>query len=600
MKERNTCCCIYHVELNELRIALNKYHATRPAGHYCEHEMESASCEASSMEFNGLTTLWEAVVCPKGEFEEWHNVKCLYGECGRCGVQKLPLCPDEEEGTDGREVEWRRFAYEETLSKKGKVLKKLNLVYKKTAADVFFDYLKPKLQAFVTHNFVARWEDAQFKKSIRSFPKDTVVSVVDFAENYKFEIQNEVQSMHWHSYQVSILVHITFRHNPDLDPYNEDTFILTEYHFYITDDKHHDSEFVQHCFGLHWDHMKRNGFEPKQHWVWSDGCASQFKSKKPFYFISCYPNMTNGCSMLWNFFGSGHGKGPHDGAGAVVKCFIRREQLKPYGVKLQSARDVVGYLTAHLSERPETSYMGHRKPMRRFFHHVLESDVQPLRDNSHSCDFVPGTQKLHSILATNKIQIGMLMVKELACFCAHCIDNDYTNCVNLKWTGEWTPNFLQPVDPEYMRESMLRVWDGSIQYGAEGELLAATLDVGDIFAVNAAAGNDEGEDFWIIICTKVLHTVKAPFTDKWGTSFTEGDEVVAGKYFQKWGLADDSYVLLRNSHSVYMHACFVRAVKFVMPPKDHRVQGNDMVYTLPAEARAGIMSVIASLEADEE
>ena len=251
MKERNTCCCIYHVELNELRIALNKYHATRPAEHFYEHEMESASCEASSMEFNGLTTLWEVVVCPKGEFEEWHNVKCLYGECGRCGVQKLPLCPDEEEGTDGREVEWRRFAYEETLSKKGKVLKKLNLVYKKTTADVFFDYLKPKLQAFVTHNFVARWEDAQFKKSIRSFPKDTVVSVVDFAENYKFEIQNEVQSMHWHSYQVSILVHITFRHNPDLDPYNEDTFILTEYHFYITDDKHHDSEFVQHCFGLH-------------------------------------------------------------------------------------------------------------------------------------------------------------------------------------------------------------------------------------------------------------------------------------------------------------------------------------------------------------
>jgi len=104
MKERNTCCCIYHVELNELRIALNKYHATRPAEHFCEHEMDSASCEASSMEFNGLTTLWEAVVCPKGEFEEWHNVKCLYGECGRCGVQKLPLCPDEEEGTDGREV----------------------------------------------------------------------------------------------------------------------------------------------------------------------------------------------------------------------------------------------------------------------------------------------------------------------------------------------------------------------------------------------------------------------------------------------------------------------------------------------------------------
>jgi hypothetical protein len=73
---------------------------------------------------------------------------------------------------------------------------------------------------------------------------NSIILVVDFAENYLFEIQNEVQSMHWHSYQVSILVHISFRHNPDLDPYDEDTWILNEYHFYISDDRLHDSAFV--------------------------------------------------------------------------------------------------------------------------------------------------------------------------------------------------------------------------------------------------------------------------------------------------------------------------------------------------------------------
>ena len=90
MKERNTCCCIYHVEFNELRIALNKYHASRPNEQLCQHGTESGSCEASSTEFEGLTSLWESVVCPKGEFDEWHDVRCLYGECGRCGIQKLP------------------------------------------------------------------------------------------------------------------------------------------------------------------------------------------------------------------------------------------------------------------------------------------------------------------------------------------------------------------------------------------------------------------------------------------------------------------------------------------------------------------------------
>lgn len=119
------------------------------------------------------------------------------------------------------------------LSKKGKLLKKLNLVYKKTTSDVFVDYLKEESQAFVTHNFVSRWEDKQFKHAIKAFPKDTVVSIEKFAKNNKFEVQNEVLSMHGHSNQVSILVHITFRHNPDFDPYNEDTAILRVPFLYI-------------------------------------------------------------------------------------------------------------------------------------------------------------------------------------------------------------------------------------------------------------------------------------------------------------------------------------------------------------------------------
>jgi len=83
----------------------------------------------------------------------------------------VPLCPAEVDGSDGRVVEWRRFAMEEVISKKGKVMKKLNLVYKKTSSAVFLEFLKPKLQAFVTYNFVTRWEDKQFKKSMKSFLK---------------------------------------------------------------------------------------------------------------------------------------------------------------------------------------------------------------------------------------------------------------------------------------------------------------------------------------------------------------------------------------------------------------------------------------------
>jgi hypothetical protein len=45
--------------------------------------------------YKGITQLWEAMVCPKNEFDEWQKRKCLFGNCSRCGVETLPLCPHE-------------------------------------------------------------------------------------------------------------------------------------------------------------------------------------------------------------------------------------------------------------------------------------------------------------------------------------------------------------------------------------------------------------------------------------------------------------------------------------------------------------------------
>ncbi len=55
--------------------------------------------------------------------------------------------------------------------------------------------------------------------------------------------------------------------------------------------------------------------------------------------------------MLWSFFGSGHGKGPHDGGRAMIKWFLRREQLNPQGRKLQNATEIVAFLCEQLSSR---------------------------------------------------------------------------------------------------------------------------------------------------------------------------------------------------------------------------------------------------------
>jgi hypothetical protein len=107
----------------------------------------------------------------------------FYWDCWTCGVGKLSFCLEELNGIDECPIQWRRYVLEETRSKNGKPLKKLTLVYKNTFLDEFIEYLKPKIWRFVTHNFVARWQDKHFKTCVKSFPTNCIVSVVDFAKN---------------------------------------------------------------------------------------------------------------------------------------------------------------------------------------------------------------------------------------------------------------------------------------------------------------------------------------------------------------------------------------------------------------------------------
>jgi len=101
--------------------------------------------------------------------------------------------------------------------------------------------------------------------------------------------------------------------NSNINLNDEDSKIVMNYHFYIFDDKIHDSYFVQHCVHLHWEDLVKGGFKRKQHWIWSNGCSFQFKNKIPLYFVSHYFHSTCRCICTWSFFSSRHKEGPHDG-----------------------------------------------------------------------------------------------------------------------------------------------------------------------------------------------------------------------------------------------------------------------------------------------
>ena len=69
--------------------------------------------------------------------------------------------------------------------KQGK--KHKDLLIKQMGCKEFTSFLQDHLTAYIKHNFVAKWQSQQFKECIWRFPREDVVSIIDFAENYSFK-----------------------------------------------------------------------------------------------------------------------------------------------------------------------------------------------------------------------------------------------------------------------------------------------------------------------------------------------------------------------------------------------------------------------------
>ena len=130
----------------------------------------------------------------------------------------------------------------------------------------FISEFRGKIQQYIQHVDMAWWQHEKFRICRDTFPLGTILSVVEFAQNYTLQPQNEIQSQYYHSEKVSIMLHIRYRHGPNS---NEDKrVILKEIHFYISDDHTHDIHYVQQYFKLFYDHVIAMDIPFYHHFIW--------------------------------------------------------------------------------------------------------------------------------------------------------------------------------------------------------------------------------------------------------------------------------------------------------------------------------------------
>ena len=332
-------------------------------------------------------------------------------------------------------------------------------------------------------------------------------------------------------------------------------------HFFISDDKVHDTAFVQHCFLLHVQWLNDLRLSFKKHWVWSDGAASQFKAKRPFYFVARYWQLT-GMEMTWNFFCSGHGKGEHDGQGVVVKRALEHEQLKVDGTRLTCAADVIDFARKHLMSNGAVAvYDKQKREVSRVFWEIKEGDVQ--RFPRFECKTINGSRSLHCVNGYSQTSICALRYKQLSCFCNACIKQQWARCKNRSHVQMWQYHTLEPLDNDENSSS-----DDEEDYTCNGptysghaDILSDALSVGDNFAVPPEEGNEEEVDFYLLKCASIKERTTRDQRDGWGNNISKNTFIVKGHWYKY--LQNDLYELWDNRPLAFIYSHLIRAIKFL-------------------------------------
>lgn len=83
-KERNVCCCRYHIQVLFLLEAFNAFRDPNRGAHTLFHCVCQCSvcgstaegiCHVGGSRFSGVTAMWTSILCDKAEDAEYHKIR---------------------------------------------------------------------------------------------------------------------------------------------------------------------------------------------------------------------------------------------------------------------------------------------------------------------------------------------------------------------------------------------------------------------------------------------------------------------------------------------------------------------------------------------
>jgi hypothetical protein len=372
--------------------------------------------------------LIELTMCPK-EHEQFCRHKCIYRTCQVCGIFMLkerlsPLC----EQLQNKMVEWRKWEVR-SYEHDGKIKKKKVLITKRGRVPELVEELINETVELAKHIFVAHWQHNMFVQIRTHLPDDWALFVLDFAENYTCLAQDEIQSAHWATDQVTVhplVVYYNCKHN-------DTSHIAQEALVFISNDLQHDSHAVHHFETVAMQYLKDiRGLTLSRIVEFTDGCSCQYKSRGPFADLS-FAEVDHGVKFERQFFGSRHGKGPSDGVSGTVKNAVR--------LAVTARRTVVNEAVAMYNFCSKNLVRESCAKQRRSFFFVKKGDINRDRPEREVKTALSGTRVLHAV---RTVEPGVLDTRLLGCFCEGCVSpTQQSHCSNATYVMPWQKRVLK-------------------------------------------------------------------------------------------------------------------------------------------------------------
>jgi hypothetical protein len=246
---------------------------------------------------------------------------CMLGECDEC--KELPLLVEHLNEALPDQARVLKYKQWDTQSRQCEY----KVVERKTS-EVVKD-IRESVRDKKTHLFVKRIQTSFLTSFLESLPDDTLLLMMDFAENLMCVTQQEVAPKFYSREIVSLFTAVAYR--------RIDGRLCHRSYGVFSEDLQHDISHVMVALKAirhappretGTDTIPGNPFDGvKRVCYFTDGARQHFKSRNAMFFLGYHEDLF-GTKGEWFFHASGHGKSPCDGIGACLKRLVRRQQLK--------------------------------------------------------------------------------------------------------------------------------------------------------------------------------------------------------------------------------------------------------------------------------